>query len=76
MADIRFEAVQRAFVQGGKEFLAVGGIDLVVANEEFVAIVGPSGCGKTTLLRTIASREIPIPPQIDMYATSSRIVIL
>ena len=59
MADIRFEAVQRAFVQGGKEFLAVGGIDLVVANEEFVAIVGPSGCGKTTCMRMVAGLDQP-----------------
>jgi NitT/TauT family transport system ATP-binding protein len=59
MADIRFEAVQRAFVQGGKEFLAVGGIDLVVANQEFVAIVGPSGCGKTTCMRMVAGLDQP-----------------
>ena len=30
------------------------GIDLAVADGEFVSLVGPSGCGKSTLLRTIA----------------------
>src|SRR4051812_40194365 len=33
------------------------GIDLDVADEEFVVLVGPSGCGKSTLLRMIAGLE-------------------
>jgi NitT/TauT family transport system ATP-binding protein len=37
----------------------VGGIDLVVANQEFVAIVGPSGCGKTTCMRMVAGLDQP-----------------
>ncbi len=32
---------------------ALEGIDLDVADEEFVAIVGPSGCGKTTFLSAV-----------------------
>ena len=59
MADIVFNSVQRSFKQGGKEFLAVGGIDLTVKDQEFVAIVGPSGCGKTTCLRMVAGLEMP-----------------
>ena len=59
MADIVFEAVERKFVQGGKEFLAVGGINLSVKDKEFVAIVGPSGCGKTTCMRMVAGLERP-----------------
>ena len=34
--------------------LALDGIDLDLAEREFVAIVGPSGCGKSTLLKIIA----------------------
>ena len=59
MADIVFESVERSFKQGGKEFLAVGGIDFCVKDREFVAIVGPSGCGKTTCLRMVAGLEMP-----------------
>ena len=36
---------------------AVKGVDLEIADEEFVVLVGPSGCGKTTLLRMIAGLE-------------------
>ena len=35
----------------------VHGIDLEVADGEFVVLVGPSGCGKSTLLRMIAGLE-------------------
>ncbi len=35
----------------------VHGVDLEVADEEFVVLVGPSGCGKSTLLRMIAGLE-------------------
>jgi len=35
----------------------IHGIDLDVADDEFVVFVGPSGCGKSTLLRMIAGLE-------------------
>jgi NitT/TauT family transport system ATP-binding protein len=31
--------------------VALAGVDLSVASEEFISVVGPSGCGKSTLLR-------------------------
>jgi sn-glycerol 3-phosphate transport system ATP-binding protein len=36
---------------------AVKGINLSVADGEFIVLVGPSGCGKSTLLRMIAGLE-------------------
>jgi multiple sugar transport system ATP-binding protein len=39
------------------KFIAVKGIDLEIADEEFVVLVGPSGCGKSTTLRMIAGLE-------------------
>jgi sn-glycerol 3-phosphate transport system ATP-binding protein len=42
-------------VYEGKQVLH--GIDLQIADGEFVVIVGPSGCGKSTLIRMIAGLE-------------------
>ena len=35
----------------------IHGIDLDVADGEFIVVVGPSGCGKSTLLRMVAGLE-------------------
>ncbi len=39
------------------EVEVIRGIDLEVADGEFLVLVGPSGCGKSTLLRMIAGLE-------------------
>jgi NitT/TauT family transport system ATP-binding protein len=38
---------------------ALAGVDLQVAEHDFVSFIGPSGCGKTTLLRVVADLEQP-----------------
>jgi multiple sugar transport system ATP-binding protein len=53
MATVRLTAATKAF--GPVEVLK--GIDLDIADGEFVVFVGPSGCGKSTLLRSIAGLE-------------------
>jgi multiple sugar transport system ATP-binding protein len=35
----------------------LGGVDLDIADGEFLTLVGPSGCGKSTLIRIIAGLE-------------------
>jgi ABC-type sugar transport system ATPase subunit len=54
MAELRLKDLSKRFGDGPA---AVDGIDLQVADREFVAIVGPSGCGKSTTLRLIAGIE-------------------
>ncbi len=39
------------------EVTAVRGVDLDIADKEFIVLVGPSGCGKSTTLRMIAGLE-------------------
>jgi putative ABC transport system ATP-binding protein len=41
------------------ETTALDGIDLDIAEGEFVAIMGPSGCGKSTLLNVIGMLDSP-----------------
>ncbi len=43
---------------------AIKGVDLDVAEHEFVVLVGPSGCGKSTILRIIAGLEEPTSGEI------------
>ena len=53
MASVTLNGVRKSF---GKTEI-IKGVDLEVADGEFVVFVGPSGCGKSTLLRMIAGLE-------------------
>ncbi len=54
MAEVSVRKVVKEY-DGGVQ--AVKGIDLEIADREFVVLVGPSGCGKSTTLRMIAGLE-------------------
>src|SRR5574337_827474 len=43
---------------------AVDGIDAIIAEGEFLAILGPSGCGKSTTMRMIAGLEAPTAGEV------------
>jgi sn-glycerol 3-phosphate transport system ATP-binding protein len=53
MNGIDLSAIRKRF----GETEVVKGLDLTVAEGEFLVILGPSGCGKSTLLRLIAGLE-------------------
>ena len=54
MASVTLSGVRKVFPNG---FAAIRGLDLEIADGEFIVLVGPSGCGKSTLLRCIAGLE-------------------
>src|SRR3990172_3381501 len=56
MAEVKLRKIVKSY----GEVEAVRGIDLDIADHEFVVLVGPSGCGKSTTLRMIAGREVLI----------------
>jgi ABC-type multidrug transport system fused ATPase/permease subunit len=55
MGAIELKAVEKWF----GEVQVIKGVDLTIADGEFVVFVGPSGCGKSTLLRMIGGLERP-----------------
>ena len=54
MSRVEFAGVSKVFADGTR---AVNGLDLGIADGEFMVLVGPSGCGKTTALRMLAGLE-------------------
>ncbi|HEV3012287.1 MAG TPA: ATP-binding cassette domain-containing protein, partial [Actinomycetota bacterium] len=49
----------KRFESRGEGVQALDGLDLEVADGEFVSVIGPSGCGKSTLFNLLAGLEEP-----------------
>ena len=54
MAEIVLESLGKIYPDGTR---AVGDVNLIIFDGEFLVLVGPSGCGKSTVLRLIAGLE-------------------
>ncbi|MBB5189801.1 multiple sugar transport system ATP-binding protein [Silvimonas terrae] len=53
MASVTLHQVKKSY----GDTAIIHGVDLAIADGEFVVLVGPSGCGKSTLLRMLAGLE-------------------
>ncbi|MFZ8941217.1 MAG: ABC transporter ATP-binding protein, partial [Gemmobacter sp.] len=53
MAEVEIRALRKSY----GSVAVVHGVDVDIADGQFVVLVGPSGCGKSTLLRMIAGLE-------------------
>ena len=63
MSFLALRGLEKTYDDGTK---AVRGIDLSIAEGEFVVLLGPSGCGKTSTLRMLAGLEIATAGSVAM----------
>ena len=62
MASIRLQGITKTF----GDTWVLNGIDLDIADGEFLTLVGPSGCGKSTTLRIIAGLEAQTAGNVEI----------
>ncbi|ANE47666.1 spermidine/putrescine ABC transporter ATP-binding protein [Paenibacillus swuensis] len=67
---VKLEGITHVYVNNGGASLVLEGIDLTIANGEFVSLVGPSGCGKTTLLSVLAGLISPTQGKVEVFGQS------
>jgi NitT/TauT family transport system ATP-binding protein len=56
---LALEGVGMRYALAGQAASVLEGVDLTLADGEFVCVVGPSGCGKSTLLRIVHGLVAP-----------------
>jgi putative ABC transport system ATP-binding protein len=56
---IELQNVKKIYKMDGIETPALGGVNLKIKKQEFIAIMGPSGSGKSTLLHMVGALDKP-----------------
>ena len=57
MSEVHISGLGKGFGTKDGGVVALDGVDVDIAHNEFVALVGPSGCGKSTLLNILAGLQ-------------------
>src|SRR5437868_7513244 len=71
-AKIAAEKITKTYTTDQGPLKVLAGIDLAIAEGEFVAMVGPSGCGKTTLLNIVAGFDRPDVGRVTIDGVARR----
>ena len=66
MALVSIRELHKTYQRGPEKVDVLHGIDLDIAEGDFVALMGPSGSGKTTLLNLIGGLDTPSSGQIEV----------
>jgi putative ABC transport system ATP-binding protein len=60
---ISLKYIRKSYYLGKQELPVLKGIDLIISNNEYVALMGPSGSGKSTLMNIIGCLDTPTSGQ-------------
>ena len=63
---LELRAVTKRYGEGATAVEVLGGVDLVLARGESLAVLGPSGCGKSTLLNCIGTLDRPTSGEVRL----------
>jgi putative ABC transport system ATP-binding protein len=63
---IELKNIVKTYTRGKQKVEVLHGLDLIVDQGEFVALMGPSGSGKTTLLNLIAGLDSPTKGELKV----------
>ncbi len=66
-AAVSVRGASKVFPSKAGDVMALDGIELTVAEGEFVSLIGPSGCGKSTLLRLIADLDTATSGTVEVF---------
>src|ERR1700731_2080354 len=56
---IRIEGITKEYVMGESVIRALRGVDLLIHQNEYLAVMGPSGSGKSTLMNMLGCLDTP-----------------
>lgn len=56
---IRLNGIKKSYFLGAQELPVLKGIDLLISENEYVALMGPSGSGKSTLMNILGCLDSP-----------------